>query len=151
MIETTFVTLLLVAGLFFIVFRPISRLTLGPGYWDVGVGTATVIIFVIYIMSAYVTPAMIEDDLAKEPCGSNTPQGSCYSLDRKLCENIWAKFSAECRNDLADMIKARPTGLMGPALNRCSARKMDKAVHFNRVQGDTAYCKAYFKYIEEKF
>jgi len=150
MIDTVVFGILLAIGLLFMVFRPVSKFLLKPAYWDISAGTITIIVFLIYVMSAYVSPAMIEEDLSREPCGSNTPQGACYNLERNLCENIWQKMTELCKQELADVIKARPTGLIGPALNRCSARKMDKAVRFNRAHADSAYCHAYFKYLEEK-
>lgn len=150
MVGSIVFSLILVVGLLLMVFRPISRVTLSPIYWDIGIGTGAVIIFLIYLMTAVVTPAMIEDDLAKEPCGAQSPQGACYKLEPDLCRTIWDKSIGDCKQELADVIKARPTGLIGPALNRCSARKMDKSIRFNRVQADTAYCKAYFSYLEEK-
>lgn len=134
----------------FLLLRPVARLTQGPVFWDIGLGTATVIVFVIYFMSVSVSPAMIEEDLAKEPCGSKTPQGVCYNLGRSLCESLWEKAAGDCRQELADVVKARPTGLIGPALLRCGARKMDKGIRFNRANEQTPYCKAYFSYLEEK-
>ncbi|WP_413943004.1 hypothetical protein [Bdellovibrio sp. HCB-162] len=150
MVGTVISSVVLVVGLLFIIVRPIWRLTRSPLYWDMGIGTGAVIIFLIYIMTAVVTPKMIEEDLAKEPCGSRSPQGACYKLEPDLCKTIWDKAIGDCKQELADVIKARPTGLIWPALSRCSARKMDKSVRFNRVQSETDYCKAYFSYLEEK-
>jgi hypothetical protein len=149
MTETIVYMLILVAGIFLMINRPLARKAGIAPYWEIGVGALTVVIFMIYLVSAYVTPRMIEEDLAKAPCGIDTPQGYCYALDRKLCETLWEKANGECRVELADVIAARPTGLIGPTLNRCKAKKLDKVVHFNRNHTDTNYCKAYYEYIEK--
>jgi hypothetical protein len=102
-----------------------------------------------FLSTVFITPQMIEEDLAKQPCGSNTPQGYCYHLKRELCEVLWDKAHNECQQEMAEALKSRPTGLVGPAINRCKARHMDKGIRYNRAQTETAYCKAYFEYIED--
>lgn len=149
MLETIIYCLILIACLLLMFFKPISKYTLSSRYIDYGIGTVVLIILFIVVIATYVSPAMIEEDLAKEPCGSATPQGVCYSIDHGLCQSLWQKARGDCQIEMSDIIKSRPTGLIGPGLNRCSARKMDKAIRYNRAKTESAYCKAYFKYIEE--
>ncbi len=139
---------ILILGIFLIVKRPLANKTGLSIYWEISLGAVAVLVFSLYIISSYITPPMIEQDLAKQTCGSDTPQGRCYSLERKACETLWEKVAEDCRQQMADLMKARPTGLTGPALNRCKARRLDKIIHFNRAQTDSHYCKEYFKYIE---
>ncbi|MNL32892.1 hypothetical protein D3C87_1547700 [compost metagenome] len=147
MTETIVYLSILAAGILLMIYRPLSRRAGILPYWEIGAGVLAIIFFIIFVYSSYITPQRIEEDLAKAPCGSNTPQGICYSLDRKVCETMWEKAHLECRQEMADVLASRPTGLIGPALNRCKAKKMDKVVHFNRANTESAYCKAYFEYI----
>jgi hypothetical protein len=147
MTETIVYILILIAGIFLMIYRPLAKRADISPYWEVGIGAATIILFIIFIYSSYITPQRIIEDLAKAPCGSDTPQGYCYSLERKVCETMWEKATEDCKVEMADWLNARPTGLIGPALNRCKAKKMDKVVHFNRLHTDTAYCRAYFEYL----
>lgn len=140
---------ILTFGILLMIYRPLSKRAGILPYWEIGAGALSIIFFVIFIYSSYITPQRIEEDLAKAPCGSNTPQGICYSLERKVCETMWEKANAECRIEMSDVLASRPTGLIGPALNRCKAKKMDRVVHFNRANTNSAYCKAYFQYIEK--
>jgi hypothetical protein len=149
MTEIIVFSLVLIAGIFLIVKRPLAQATGISIYWEVGVGAGAIITFLIFLSTAFITPSMIEEDLAKQPCGTNTPQGYCYNLKRDLCVVLWDKAHQECQLEMADALKSRPTGLIGPAINRCKARHMDKGIRFNRAQTETAYCKAYFEYIED--
>ena len=149
MIETIAFSLIAVAGIFLIVKQPLARQTDISNYWEIGIGAIAIIAFLIYLMSAFVTPNMIEQELAKQPCGSDTPQGRCYNLKRDLCETLWEKATQECQLEMADIFKNRPTGLVGPTLNRCKARHMDKGIRFNRADTESTYCKTYFEYIED--
>lgn len=147
--ETIIFSLIAIAGIFLIVKQPLARKAGISVYWEIGLGAVTIIAFLIFLMSTFVTPRMIEEDLAKQPCGSDTPQGRCYNLKRDLCEVLWEKAHEECQQEMADIFKSRPTGLVGPTLNRCKARHMDKGIRFNRANTDTAYCQTYFDYIED--
>ncbi len=148
MLENTVLVILLATGCLVIATRPLSRFFKSPLYWDVGLGTGVLIVFIIYLMMAVINPIMTEEDLAKEPCGSQSPQGACYKLESSTCKAIWGKSVNECKQEFANEFKARPTALIGPAINRCAARKMDKSVHYNRVNSATNYCKSFFKYLE---
>lgn len=150
MFENIGLIIVLAIGLLFVGFRPLSRFFLTPRYWDISAGAGVLIILIIYLMTAIVTPGMIEEDLAKEPCGSQSPQGACYKLDPNLCRSLWDKSFSECKQELANNFNAHPTALIGPVINRCSARKMDKAVRYNRANSTTGYCQSYFRYIEEQ-
>lgn len=149
MTETIAFSLIAIAGIFLIVKQPLARKAGISNYWEIGFGSITIISFLIYLMSTFVTPRMIEEDLAKQPCGSDTPQGRCYNLKRDLCETLWEKAHGECQQEMADIFKSRPTGLVGPTLNRCKARHMDKGIRFNRANTDSKYCQTYFHYIED--
>lgn len=130
--------------------QPLSRRFGVSNLWDVGVGTVVIMTVIFYLISNFVAQQIIEDDLAKQPCGVNSPQGRCYTLNRELCESLWAKADQECKAELADFLKLHPTSLVGPAASRCIARQMDKAIRFNRINADTPYCRAYFKFIEKQ-
>jgi hypothetical protein len=47
-------------------------------------------------------------------------------------------------------VKDRPSALIGPAMNRCKAKKMDRFLRYNRAQSDSPFCKAYFDFIEAR-
>lgn len=147
--ETIAFSLIAIAGIFLMIKQPLARKAGISNFWEIGLGAVTIIAFLIFLMSTFVTPRMIEEDLAKQPCGSDTPQGRCYNLKRDLCEVLWTKADGECQQEMADIFKSRPTGLVGPTLNRCKARHMDKGIRFNRANTNTTYCQTYFDYIED--
>jgi len=150
MTEIIFYAVILLAGIFLITYRPMARHLQLPIYWEVGSGALLVIFFMFLVTSTYVTPKITEEDLAKKPCGSESPQGACYSLEHSLCEKAWANAETTCKADLAYITKERPSALIGPALNHCRAKKMDQFLHYNRVNTDSSFCKAYFDFIEAK-
>ena len=150
MIMTVIYGILFVLGLGLIFLRPISKAFGIQPYWEVGAGALFFILFVIHLTSIFVMEPAMEEELAKRPCGPESPQGRCYSLEKSLCESAWQGAESQCKSDLAQFIKERPSGLIGPALNRCRARRMDQVLKFNRANADTPYCRAYFEIIEER-
>jgi hypothetical protein len=144
-----FYTTLLFVGALLIYFRPITRKLGIPAYWEIGLGTVGVVAFVLHMTMTYLVQAEIEDELARKPCGPSSPQGACYNLQRDVCESTWNSFDQTCRADAEPILKARPGALIGPTINRCKARKMDQILRFNRIKSDTAFCRAYFDYIDK--
>lgn len=142
------VLFVLALGLLF--FRPFSRFFGVQPYWDFGGGALLTILFVIQMTTFFVMEPAMEEELAKRPCGNDSPQGRCYSLEKSLCESAWQGAEQQCKAELAQFVKDRPSGLVGPALNRCRARRMDQVLKFNRINTETAYCQAYFEAIEER-
>lgn len=147
---TVFYIVLCVLGLGLAFYRPLSRLLGIQPYWEIGAGSLFTILFVIHLTSIFVMEPAMEEELAKRPCGPDSPQGRCYSLEKSLCESAWQGAESQCKSDLAQFIKERPSGLIGPALNRCRARRMDQVLKFNRTNTDSNYCRAYFEAIEER-
>ncbi|MBC7370213.1 MAG: hypothetical protein H7326_01525 [Bdellovibrionaceae bacterium] len=150
MIETTLFTLLLVIGIVLIVLRPLARLTGIPIYWEIGAGSLLVIFFLFHMTSTYVAPTFSEEDLAKKPCGSASPQGACYTLERSLCEKAWDNADTTCKGEVKELLKDRPSAISGPAVNRCKAKKMDQFLKYNRTNSDDPVCKAYFEFIQSR-
>jgi hypothetical protein len=142
--------ILFIIGALLIYYRPVKRLLGIPAYWEIGVGSLCVIAFAIHMMMTYVVEKEIEERLAEQPCGSSSPQGACYNLSREVCETAWASGDAICRAEAAPILKERPGALIGPMINRCKARKMDHVLRFNRIKSNTAFCRAYFDYIDDK-
>jgi hypothetical protein len=70
-------------------------------------------------------------------------------LDRAVCESAWHSADQACRDEAAPVLKQRPGALIGPIVNRCKARRMDKVLRFNRIKADTTLCRAYFDYIDD--
>jgi hypothetical protein len=150
MLELLVFILSLIAAVLLMTFRPLAKSTGIPIHWEMGLGALVIISFCFYITTKHLAPIMIEKDLAQQPCGSGSPQGACYSLTRAVCEAAWLNAETTCKVEYSEVSKARPTALIGPTLNRCKARRMDQTLHFNRVHENSAYCRAYFDYIEEK-
>ncbi|HWU43269.1 MAG TPA: hypothetical protein VN132_07525 [Bdellovibrio sp.] len=138
-----------ILGALLIYYRPISRSLGIPIYWEVGLGTIAVGAFVLHMTVTYVIQKEVEAELARQPCGPSSPQGACYNLDRSVCESAWANVDRSCRIEAEPILKERPGALMGPTINRCKARKMDQVLRFNRIKSDTAFCRAYFDYIDK--
>lgn len=137
----------LLLGLLLLIFRPLARARRISETWEVAAGTLAIIGFLIFVMTQYIVPTVIERDLASQPCGPESPQGACYTLTRGLCEAAWQNADTACKAELSVVQKDRPTALIGPKLNRCKARRMDQTLHFNRTNEDSVYCRAYFDYI----
>jgi len=142
--------ILFLAGVALIVYRPLARATAISIYWEIGLGALCVVAFAIHLSITFVQPAMIEEELAKSPCGESSPQRLCYSLQPSLCQSAWRGAEESCRLEVKAILKERPSALVGPVLNRCRARRMDQALRYNRANTDTAYCKAYFQFIEKR-
>lgn len=149
MLEGLLFTLLFLLGLVAMFVRPLSRFRKISNAWEVGFGVLAMIVCFFYLTENYFLVSEIEKDLAKRPCGDESPQGACYSLDKQLCEKAWETSEGPCHAEMAPVIRERPGALLGPAINLCKARRMDQVFHFNRANTNTAYCKAYFKYLEE--
>ncbi|HEY8272706.1 MAG TPA: hypothetical protein VIG33_17560 [Pseudobdellovibrionaceae bacterium] len=150
MTETLIYGFLFVLGFCLIIFRPIERSIGVSPYWEIGFGSLLVIFFAIFITSSFILEPMFEEDLAKKPCGGSSPQGNCYSLEHSLCETAWQGAESQCKAEMDLILKARPSALIGPTMNRCRAKRMDQALRFNRINTHTSYCKAYFEYIDRK-
>jgi hypothetical protein len=149
MSEIIFYSVLLVAGLALIFGRPLARSMNLPIYWEVGAGSLLIIAFLFFLTEGYET-RITEEDLAKRPCGTDSPQGACYSLERGLCEKAWDNADRVCKTEVANVIKDRPSALLGPIMNRCKAKKMDQFLRYNRAKTDSPFCKAYFEFIEAR-
>lgn len=147
---TVLSVVLCVLGLVLIAFRPLERVLGIPPYWEIGAGALFIILFAFQMTSFFVMESAMEEELAKRPCGPESPQGRCYSLEKSLCETAWQGAEAQCKNELASYVKQNPSGLIGPAMNRCRARKMDQVLRYNRTNTETEYCKAYFGVVEGK-
>jgi hypothetical protein len=150
MTMTVFYSILFVLGLVFIFFRPLAKLLGIQPYWEIGAGALFSIAFVFHLTTIFVMEPAMEEELAKKPCGESSPQGRCYTLEKSLCETAWQGAEAQCKTELAQFIKEHPSGLIGPALNRCRARKMDQVLKFNRTNTESDYCRAYFEAIQGK-
>jgi hypothetical protein len=137
----------LILGLLLLIFRPLARAKKISSNWEIAFGALAIIGFFFFIATNYIVPTVIERDLAAQPCGSESPQGACYTLTRSLCEAAWQNADLACKAELSVVQKDRPTALIGPKLNRCKARRMDQTLHFNRINNDSVYCRAYFDYI----
>ncbi|WP_413582855.1 hypothetical protein [Bdellovibrio sp. HCB288] len=121
-----------------------------PIYWDIGAGSLLLVVCLIYVMNTYVVEREIEESVAKQPCGATSPQGVCYNLSREVCETAWNSADQSCREEAAPVLKERPGALIGPMVNRCKARRMDKILRYNRIKEDNPLCRAYFRYVDEK-
>ncbi|MEK2689210.1 hypothetical protein [Bdellovibrio sp. GT3] len=141
---------LFIIGTLLIYFRPSAKLLRVSIYWDIGVGSLLLVFCLIYVMNTYVVEAEIEESVAKQPCGASSPQGVCYNLTREVCETAWNSVDQSCRDEAAPVLKERPGALIGPMVNRCKARRMDKVLRYNRIKEDNPLCRAYFKYIDDK-
>ncbi|MBK9322532.1 MAG: hypothetical protein IPM97_06195 [Bdellovibrionaceae bacterium] len=150
MLEMFFYFLVLLLGAGLIVFKPLSQLTKVSIYWEIGFGALLIIIFLFSITKTYVTPQISDEDLAKKPCGSSSPQGACYSLEKDLCEKAWANAEASCKAEVTQLMKDRPSAIIGPAVNRCRAKKVDQFLRFNRTNTESPFCKSYFEFIEAR-
>lgn len=150
MLEIFFYFLVLLLGAGLIVFKPLSQLTKVSIYWEIGFGALLIIIFLFSITKTYVTPQISDEDLAKKPCGSSSPQGACYSLEKDLCEKAWANAEASCKAEVTQLMKDRPSAIIGPAVNRCRAKKVDQFLRFNRTNTESPFCKSYFEFIEAR-
>ncbi|UYL07236.1 hypothetical protein B9G69_009270 [Bdellovibrio sp. SKB1291214] len=143
-----FYVVLLILGALLIYFRPLARATNVSIYWEIAVGSLAIVAFSIHMLNTYVVQKEIEEGLSKQPCGSSSPQGVCYNLDRTVCESAWNSVDQGCKDEAAPVLKERPGALIGPIVNRCKARRMDKVLRYNRIKADTALCRAYFDYID---
>ncbi|WP_413578152.1 hypothetical protein ACLVWU_06380 [Bdellovibrio sp. HCB290] len=141
---------LLIVGILLIYFRPLARASGISIYWEIGTGSLFVVLFAIHMMNTYVVEREIEQGLAKKPCGASSPQGLCYNLTAEVCETAWNSADKICREEAEPTLKERPGALIGPMVNRCKARRMDKVLRYNRIKEDNSLCRAYFKYIDEK-
>ena len=150
MIDTLLFALLLAIGFILIAFRPLARMTGLAIYWEIGAGSLLVIAFLFHLTDVYVAPTFSEEDLAKKPCGSASPQGACYTLERSLCEKAWDNADATCRVEVKELLKDRPSAISGPTVNRCKAKKMDHFLRYNRANSDNPLCKAYFDFIQAR-
>lgn len=137
-------------GLGVLAYRPLARWTGISVYWEIGTGALGVVVFAIHLSTAYIQSAMLEEELAKQPCGAESPQGRCYSLLPSLCETAWRGAEESCKSETRSILKERPTALIGPIINRCRAKKMDRVLRYNRVNTDIAYCRAYFDFIDQR-
>lgn len=147
---TLLFALFFLAGVGLILYRPLARATAIPIYWEIGVGALLVVSFAVHLSATYVQPAMMEEELAKRPCGFSSPQGRCYHLQTAVCETAWKGAEEQCRAEIRGLLKERPSALVGPILNRCRAQKMDQVLHYNRANTETDYCKAYFDFIDRR-
>jgi hypothetical protein len=134
---------LLIIGALLIYFRPLAKATQISIYWEIGVGSLAI------VMNTYVVQKEVEEGLAKQPCGPSSPQGMCYNLDRDVCEMAWNNVDAGCKAEAEPVLKERPGALIGPIINRCKARRMDKGFRYNRIKANTVVCRAYFNLIDE--
>ncbi|RYZ69732.1 MAG: hypothetical protein EOP09_07195 [Proteobacteria bacterium] len=150
MIETALFALLLLIGIVLIIARPLARLTGIPIYWEIGAGSLLVIAFLFHLTDSYVAPKFSEEDLANKPCGSASPQGACYTLERALCEKAWDNADSTCKAEVKELLRDRPSAMSGPAVNRCKAKKMDQFLRYNRTNSESPVCKAYFEFIEAR-
>ncbi len=150
MIEILFYFFIFFVAAGLIAFRPLSRLTKISIYWEIAAGALLVIFFIFSLTNTYVTPTISEEDLAKKPCGTASPQGACYSLEKDLCEKAWANAEASCKAEVTQQMKDRPSAIIGPAVNRCKAKKVDQFLRFNRTNTESPFCKAYFEFIEAR-
>lgn len=139
---------LLILGALLIYFRPLAKATAISPYFEIGAGSLAVVAFCIHMMNTYVVQKEIEEGLSKQPCGTSSPQGVCYNLDRSVCESAWNSVDQGCKDEAAPVLKERPGALIGPIINRCKARRMDKVLRYNRIKADTPLCRAYFDYID---
>ncbi|WP_413287742.1 hypothetical protein [Bdellovibrio sp. HCB337] len=142
--------ILFLLGVGLIIARPLEKATGISMYWEIGAGALLVVMFAIHLSSTYVQPAMMEEEIAKRPCGEDSPQGLCYNLTKSLCETAWASAEARCKAEVSGILKNRPSALVGPIMNRCRAQKMDLELRYNRANTDTGYCKSYFEFIERR-
>jgi hypothetical protein len=147
MFEIVLFAILSIAGVALAVRRPLAKSYKISESWEIGVGAVAVILFCFYLTTQLVMPNLIEQDLAKQPCGVNSPQGACYDLTHSVCEVAWQNAEQTCKVEFSVVQQSRPTALIGPSLNRCKARKMDQTLHFNRKNESSTYCRAYFDYI----
>ncbi len=150
MIEIIIYGLLFILGLGLISFRPIEKTTGISPYWEIGFGSLLVVFFAITVTSNFVMEPMNEEELAKKPCGASSPQGSCYSIEYSLCEIAWQRAESHCKSEMAQVMRDRPSALIGPTLSRCRAKQMDQALRYNRTNTDSAYCKSYFEHIDKR-
>src|SRR5437868_10835886 len=131
MTEMMIYGLLFVLGLGLIIFRPLEKATGVSPYWEIGLGSLFVVFFAIFLTSSFVMEPMLEEDLAKKPCGSSSPQRNCYSLEQALCETAWQGAESQCKVEMSQSLKDRPSPPIGPTLNRCRAKRMDQALRYN--------------------
>ncbi|WP_413558993.1 hypothetical protein [Bdellovibrio sp. HCB209] len=141
---------LFIIGVLIIYFRPVARLLGVSANWEIGAGSLCIVIFAIHIMNTYVVQREIEEGLSQQPCGTSSPQGICYNLDKEVCLSAWNGADRACREEAEPILKERPGALIGPIVNRCKARRMDKPLRYNRIKEDNPLCKAYFQYIDDK-
>lgn len=143
------ILILLLIALCVFYFRPLTKLFLVSKIWDLVVLTIIILITVLEVFSSYVMPYLAYQDTANLPCGPASPQAICYNLKQPLCEEAWASYHDLCKVEMAPEIAARgPTGLVGPIITKCKAKKFDKVFGFNRKNSDSLICRSYFRYLK---
>jgi hypothetical protein len=144
--------LALVAGLFFILYRPISQLlSEGITQAEVGIGTVAVLIFMFHFFSTVLVPYLEKGQDAMAACGSESPQIRCYSAPASTCRHVWTQFETACKEELKPWLQSRsPSSLVGPAIQKCQKQKFDKTLFYSRVRGDSSYCQSYFDSFKER-
>lgn len=93
----------------------------------------------------FVTNFKFEKDAAA-PCMEGSPQAICYNLPEDVCVKAWVSYAPECRAELDQQLGGiNPTQLIGPMMNKCQKRKLEKTFHYSRQNSSAAICLEYFQ------
>lgn len=139
--------LISLCGIYLMVSTPLARKYNSTQYLDIGLGGLLLSISLIYVVFTHVLPSY-DDEAAKLPCGSKSPQAICYGLDSGTCSEAWHSFDKVCEEEVRPIREKRPSALLYPMTYKCHAQKFDKITFYNRRKTDTAFCREYFKKIE---
>lgn len=140
------------AGVFFILYRPISQLISEMiTQVEVGMGSLAILAFVFHLTSSLVVPYLDELEQARLPCGSESEQLQCYRMPAQSCKKIWKNLEVSCREDLKEVLSNRsPSALVGPIISKCQKKKFDKNLTYSRVKNGTSMCQNYFAWLERR-
>lgn len=81
-------------------------------------------------------------------CQPKSPAMACYTISEAVCTSAYVQYRTECIAEHSQILKDRPSALIGPRVQKCLMKKYDKSLRFNRSTDKDEICPGFFQMLE---
>lgn len=117
-----------------------------PSIYDTITASTFVLFFFLHVAWVILSPILIEQEKSEGPCQKNSIEKTCYTFTLANCETVWNRYELDCKNEVRKTIyEKNPSALIGPAIDKCIYKKIDKAFQSTRRITTEPLCLEHFE------
>ena len=91
----------------------------------------------------------LRDEQDNKPCGPKSAQYNCYNLKPEACLSAWTHYEEVCLQEIKSNVQS-PSQLIGSAVKKCTMKRFEQYMAFNKKNQDNSQCSSYFEELKKQ-